>query len=148
MSRAARPLRAPSGHPPPRRAALPDGGELDLEALAAEVCRRYRAAYPDEQGRYGDAGIAWCVHDNQHLLNWAALECSGLGAMERDVRWLAAVLEAREFPLDRLAHDLDLAADVVAAAHPGVPGAVVEALRRSAALVRDTPTFLAAGARS
>jgi len=136
-------LAPPSGHPPPRWARLPDGTTLDLEALAAEACRRYRAAYPDEAGRYGDAGVAWCVHDNQHLINWAVLEALGFGVMDGDVSWLAGILEARDFPLDRLALDLDLAADVVAERAPDAPAAVAEALRRSAALVRATPSFRA-----
>ena len=136
-----RPLAPPSGHPPPERARLDDGTELDLRHLAAEVCRRYRDAYPDEQGRYGEAGVAWCLHDNQHLLNWAVLELRGFGDMRGDVSWLAGVLEARAFPLDRLAHDLDLAADVLEA-HAPAPPELAAALRRAARHVRDTDTFL------
>ena len=103
----------PSGAPPPATAEL-DGGELlDLRALAEEVCRRYRAEFPDEQERYGDAGVAWCVHDNQHLINWAVTEAKGLGGFERQLDWLAGVLEARDFPLDRLARDLEIAALVL-----------------------------------
>ena len=103
----------PSGAPPPATAEL-DGGELlDLRALAEEVCRRYRAEFPDEQERYGDAGVAWCVHDNQHLINWAVTEANGLGGFERQLDWLAGVLEARDFPLDRLARDLEIAALVL-----------------------------------
>ena len=141
MSGGTRGLAPPGGHPPPRSARLPDGATLDLEALAAEVCRRYRDRYPDEEGRYGDAGVAWCLHDNQHLINWAVTEVRGFGSMERDVRWLAGVLEARDFPLDRLAHDLDIAADVVAERASEAPPEIADALRRSAALVRETPTF-------
>jgi hypothetical protein len=58
----------PSGAPPPVTAELRDGEALDLRALAEEICRRYRDEFPDEEERYGDAGVAWCVHDNQHLL--------------------------------------------------------------------------------
>ena len=142
MSGGTRRLSPPSGHPPPRHARLPDGATLDLEALAAEVCRRYREHYPDEEGRYGDAGVAWCVHDNQHLLNWAVLEARGFGDMRADVTWLAGVLEAREFPLDRLAHDLDMAADVVRERVPAAPAALEDALRAAARHVRDTDSFL------
>ncbi len=137
-----RPLAPPSGHPPPERARLDDGTELRLRDLAAEICRRYREAYPDEQGRYGDVGVAWCVHDNQHLLNWAALEVRGFGDMRGDVSWLAGVLEARAFPLDRLAHNLELAADVVEAHAPAAPPELHGALRGAARHVRDTGTFL------
>jgi hypothetical protein len=98
----------PSGAPAPVTAELRDGEELDLRALAHEICRRYRYEFPDEQARYGDAGIAWCVHDNQHLLNWAVAESNGYGGFERQLTWLAGVLEARDFPLERLARNLDI----------------------------------------
>ena len=42
--------------------------------------RLERLEHPDEQERYGKAGMAWCIHDNQHILNWAALESNGYGA--------------------------------------------------------------------
>ena len=103
----------PSGYPPPVSAELRGGGTLDLQLLAEEICRRYRAEYPDEQERYGDAGMAWCVHDNQHLLNWAVTEANGFGGFERQLEWLAGVLAARDFPLPRLARDLEIAAAVV-----------------------------------
>jgi hypothetical protein len=131
----------PSGQPPPRAATLADGTALDLEALAAEVCGRYRAEYPDEAQRYGEAGILWCRHDNQHLINWAALHTQGYLVLDEQVAWLAKVLEAREFPPARLARDLDIAAEVVRVRVPGA-GAVAEALSGAAAMVRSRPTFL------
>ena len=126
-------LEPPTGHPPPVEARLDDGTVLDLRELAMEICRRYRAAYPDEQGRYGDAGVAWCVHDNQHLLNWAVLEARGFGDMRSDVSWLAGVLEARDFPLDRLARDLEICADVVGATGHGWVEDVAARLRAATA---------------
>lgn len=102
----------PSGTPPPERASV-DGREIDLRELAYEVCRRYRAEFPDEQERYGDAGQAWCIHDNQHILNWAAGHLAGHVDLHRELNWLARVLHARDFPLDRLARDLELGAAVV-----------------------------------
>jgi hypothetical protein len=138
----ARPRPAPpSGQPPPRAATLADGTEVDLEALAAEVCGRYRAEHPDEEERYGEAGHLWCLHDNQHLINWAALHTRGYVVLEEQVAWLAKVLEAREFPLDRLARDLDIAAEAVAARVPGGADAA-DALSAAAAMVRSRPTFL------
>ncbi len=107
-------LRPPSGMAPPTEAVL--AGEhvpVPLVPLAQEICRRYRDEFPDEQGRYGDAGVAWCVHDNQHILNWAIGARNGRVDLERELAWLARVLEARDFPLDRLARDLEIAADVV-----------------------------------
>jgi hypothetical protein len=105
----------PSGMPPPAAVTGPAGDELDLRALAAAVCGRYYEEYADEDARYGDAGRQWCVHDNQHLLNWAALDVAGAVVLDEQVAWLARVLDARGFPVDRLARDLELAAEVVRA---------------------------------
>ena len=124
-----------SRQPAPPSSRAPDtarlhGTELDLVAPAREICRRYRLEFPDEEVRYGDAGMAWCVHDNQHILSWAAMAIEyGLG-MERQLEWLAGVLESRDFPLERLVRDLEIAAEVVEDA------AVAERLRGGAAFVR------------
>jgi HEAT repeat protein len=120
---------------------MADGTAVDLAALAAEVCARYRAEYPDEEERYGEAGHLWCLHDNQHLLNWAVLDTLGYVVIDEQVAWLAKVLEAREFPLDRLARDLDIAAEVLGERVPG-SDAVGAALTRAAAMVRSRETFL------
>jgi hypothetical protein len=108
----------PTGAAPPATVELETGEILDLRALAEEVCRRYRAEFPDEQERYGDAGQAWCVHDNQYLINWAVVAANGYGGFEAQLAWLADVLEARDFPLDRLARNLEIAATVVDADCP------------------------------
>ncbi len=113
MSSPSRRLAPPSGAAAPLEALAPDGAVVDVRELAKEVCRRYRAEYPDEQERYGDAGQAWCVHDNQYLLHWALLDAQGTTSLAEQVAWLARVLAARDFPLDRLARDLELCADVV-----------------------------------
>jgi len=106
---------APSGTAAPRVAAGP-AGEIDLVALAQAVCARYDAEFPDERERYGPAGMAWCEHDNQHLFNWAVADVHGAFVDLLDqVAWLARVLAARDFPLDRLARNLELCADVVVA---------------------------------
>jgi hypothetical protein len=91
----------------------PDGGAIDVRELAQDVCRRYRAEYPDEEHRYGPAGEAWCVHDNQHILQWALMDPRGLVVLREQVAWLAEVLDGRDFPLDRLRRDLQLCADVI-----------------------------------
>jgi hypothetical protein len=125
------------GHKPPTEAALGPDVRVPLVALAEEICRRYRAEFPDEKERYGDAGIAWCVHDNQHLLNWGAGEVSGLYTMRSQVAWLAAVLQARDFPVDRLARDLDIAAEVVLDSVTGDHGSrLAVVLTEAAAFVR------------
>jgi hypothetical protein len=130
--------------PPPATAVLASGRELDLLPLAREVCARYAAEFPDEQERYGDAGRAWCVHDTQHVLNWAVLDARGDLSLEEQVAWLGRVLEARDFPLDRLARSLELDAEVVheAVGREGEAAAVAAALARAAAMVRERDTFL------
>ena len=136
-------LEPPSGQPPPTDVQLGDGEPLDLAALAREICRRYRAEFPDEAERYGDAGIAWCVHDNQHTLNWAAGQLNGYVDLERELAWLARVLEAREFPLDRLARNLDIGADVVREQVGGKRGEDLGAvLAGGAVFVRSRDSFI------
>ena len=89
------------------------GETIDLVALAIEVCNRYRQEFPDEQQRYGEAGEAWCRHDNQHLVNWALLDIKhSLGILDKNVAWLGRILAARGFPLERLRRDLEIAAEV------------------------------------
>ena len=127
----------PSGYPPPVSAQFRGGEALDLRVLAEEICRRYRAEFPDEQQRYGDAGMAWCLHDNQHILNWAVSECNGYGGFERQLEWLAGVLEARDFPLDRLARDLEIASDVLKEAPGPSERALSKTLAEGARLVRS-----------
>jgi hypothetical protein len=126
---------------PPREVPGPAGDELDLEALARAVCARYYAQFTDEEERYGEAGRAWCVHDNQHLLNWAALDVCGMVVLDEQVAWLAKVLEARGFPLDRLARDLELAAGVVRE-QVAEGDALAARLDGSAAMVRSRGSFL------
>jgi hypothetical protein len=123
--------------PPPERAILVGADEpIELVPLAEEICRRYRDEFPDEQGRYGEAGMAWCVHDNQHILNWAVGARNGYVDFNRELAWLARVLEARDFPLERLARSLDIAAEVAA----GLP--VADDLAAGARFIRSRETFL------
>jgi methanogenic corrinoid protein MtbC1 len=134
---AGRRLRPPSGAPPPTTARVSDG-EVQLEPLAREVCRRYRAEHPDERRRYGAAGEAWCVHDTLYLLAWAADDLGPAGGqLIGNVTWLARVLEARRFPVERLARNLQIAADVIAAAGFAEAGAIAGRLRDAAASVAD-----------
>jgi hypothetical protein len=133
----------PSGQPPPTEADLGDGEPLDLAALAREICRRYRAEFPDEAERYGPAGNAWCVHDNQHILIWAAGTVNGYVELDHELAWLARVLEARDFPLDRLARNLDIAAAVVREQVGGARGdGLGKVLASGGAFVRRHETFL------
>ena len=136
-------LEPPGGDAAPTTGWLTDDEKLELAPLAQEVCLRYRSEFPDEEERYGSAGHAWCVHDNQHLLYWATEAVHGYVDMEEQVGWLARVLEARAFPLVRLARNLDLAADVVREQVEAPPGdALGDALARAAEFVRSRETFL------
>lgn len=117
-------LRPPSGTRPPASAEI--GGRIvDLAELAKEICARYRAEFGDEHERYGDAGIAWCRHDNQWLLAWAAGDVRGGIDLDAQVNWLARVLHARDFPVNRLVRDLEIAAGLVLEAMPGEAGAAI-----------------------
>ena len=134
---------APGGEPPPASVTLDAGDPIDLPPLAEEICRRYQLEFPDEQTRYGDTGMAWCVHDNQYLLCWGAEAADGYLDMSQQVAWLASVLEARDFPLDRLARDLEIGADVVRdRLTPDVAGPLADVLTEAAGYVRSRQTFL------
>ena len=130
----------PSGHPPPVAARLAGGEALDLRDLAKEICSRYRVEFSDEQQRFGDAGQEWCLHDNQHILNWAVIACNGFGALEPRLEWLAGVLEARGFPLDRLARNLEIGAGVLEELLPASHLGLAEQLRGGARFVSARAT--------
>ena len=92
---------------------MPDGTAIDMRPLAREICARYQSEFPDEQERYGDAGIEWCLHDNLYLLAWAFQDArDGTLRLDDQAAWLARVLAAREFPVARLVRDLEIAAEV------------------------------------
>lgn len=136
-------LEPPSGEPPPPSVALNGGEPLDLAALSQEICRRYLEEFPDEVERYGEVGFAWCVHDNQYLLHWAAEAAEGFLDMKREVAWLGSVLEARGFPLDRLARDLEIAAEVGRdRLDQDQAERLAEVLADAAAFVRSRGSFL------
>ena len=106
-------VRAPGGMAPPARATLPDGVVLDLHELAAEISSIHLARHPEDLVRYGAVGRDWCIHDNQHLLNWAVLDVCAAVDFGAHVAWLADVLVARGYPLANLADDLRTASQVV-----------------------------------
>jgi hypothetical protein len=139
-------LKPPAGGDEPPSVSAPlgrAGPALDLVALATEICRRYRHEFPDEQGRYGDAGNQWCVHDTQHLLNWGVEAVNGHLDINHEVSWLASVLEARGFPIDRLARTLDLGAEVILAQVDEAPAArLAPVLTSAASYVRSRGTFV------
>jgi hypothetical protein len=130
----------PGGWPPPDRAALA-GREIALGPLAEAVSERYFERYPEDLERYGDLARQWEVHDTQHLLNWAIGDVEGHVDLETQVAWLAGVLEARDFPLEHLAGNLDLAADTVEGELDGA-AELAGRLRAAAAHVRGRESFL------
>jgi hypothetical protein len=136
----------PSGGDEAPRVSAPVGRKgpvLDLVVLATEICRRYRQEFPDEKKRYGEAGNQWCVHDNQHLVNWSVEAANGHLDINREVSWLASVLESRGFPVERLARSLELGADVVVGQSIGAPGdKVALVLTDTASFVRSHGSFL------
>jgi hypothetical protein len=109
-------------------AELPDGEQLELAVPAREIARRHRAEFPDEAERYGNRGLEWCVYDNQWILAWAAADAAGFEDFVKQIEWLAGLLDARGYPVERLARDLEIAADVVTPLH-GVLESGADAVR-------------------
>jgi hypothetical protein len=107
--------------------------QIELEPLARTIADRYFDRFPEDLDRYGDAARAWELHDTQHLLHWAIGDVEGHVDMEHHVEWLARVLAARDFPLEHLAVNLELAADVTRAE---IGDAVAQRLEDAAAVVR------------
>ena len=127
-------LQRPSGgEPPPTEAKLRDGTVVALLPLAVETTDRYARTFPDEDARYTSEWRQWSTHDNQHVLRWAISAQTYRTDLWKDIAWLARVLEARGFPLDRLAKNLELLADVLTE-QIGAPVAVAaQHLRKAAA---------------
>jgi hypothetical protein len=61
---------------------------------------------------------------------------NGFGGLRSQLEWLAGVLDAREFPVSRLARNLELAAAVVEPTHLGLANALADAARSVATLSR------------
>ena len=114
MTRAGLPAAPAERRRAPEAAELPGGERLELAAPAREIARRHRAEFPDEEERYGDRGLEWCAYDNQWILAWAAADAAGYEDLGKQLEWLAGLLEARGYPVERLARDLEIAAEVVA----------------------------------
>ena len=130
-----RPVAPPSGWPAPTTATLA-GRELALKPLAEATADRYFDEFPGDTERYGEAARAWEIHDTLHCLQWAVLDVEGFAGIEREVAWLANVLRSRDFPLEHLARNLELAAGVVEEQLAAEGAAVAERLRAGAAVAR------------
>jgi hypothetical protein len=125
--------RGPGGSPAPTTVTL-DERKVPLAHLLETVADRYFAEFPGDLERYGDAAREWELHDTAHCVNWAVLDVNGIPSLERNITWLANVLRARDFPLEQLARNLEIAADVCA---EQLSQAVAERLRAAATLVRS-----------
>jgi hypothetical protein len=121
--------------PAPTSATL-SGERIALRPLAEAVAKRYFDEFPEDLGRYGEAARAWEIHDTSHCLQWAILDAEGLVSLEREIAWLTTVLGARDFPLEQLARNLEIAAEVVEAALAESGPAIGSRLRAAAADVR------------
>lgn len=67
------------------------------------------------------------MHDNQHILNWAALDLGAYADLDAQLAWLGRLLHARDFPMDRFVRNLEIAAEVT-----GGHAALSERLARAA----------------
>lgn len=85
-------------------------------ALAESVCAEYYRSF------------------NAYLAAWivSAVELGSPATLARDVRWLADLLAARDFPMDRFVRDLELVADAVVT-EGLAPAAAVESIVRPVA---------------
>lgn len=133
-----RPPHAPSAGAPPDSATLPDGSALELKPLAEEIARRHRLEFPDEVNRYGDRGLEWCVYDNQWVLSWAVTAASGWLDFHAQLAWLTGILHSRGYPVERLARDLEIAAEVTAETPSPETRSVREILLSGAEAMRAT----------
>ena len=127
----------PSGSPAPTSVTL-DGRRIELVPLATAVSERYFREFPDDLERYGESARAWEIHDTCHCLQWAILDVKRIASLEAQIKWLATVLGSRGFPLEHLARNLELAADVVEERLEEEGPLVGERLRGAAATVRAT----------
>ena len=103
--------RRPSGSPPPTAVTLGER-KIELAPLLETIADRYFAEFPGDLERYGTAARDWELHDTAHCLNWAALDVRGFASLDRNIHWLASILRARDFPVEQLARNLEIAAEV------------------------------------
>ena len=130
----------PTGWPPPDTAVL-NGVPVQLGPLCEEIADRYFERFPEDLDRYGnEIARAWEIHDTRHILSWAVADVEGRADLNAEITWLARVLEARNFPLEHLATNLELTAGVIRERMQRA-GPVAERLEAAAELIRSTPSF-------
>lgn len=136
MAPSAHRVEPPSGSPPPASCRLA-GRTIELAPLTEAIADRYFAEFPEDLERYGPAARPWELHDTAYCLQWAFLDVDGLADLQREIAWLRDLLHARGFPLEHLARNLELAADVVGErlGEDGAPAAA--GLREAARTARE-----------
>jgi hypothetical protein len=85
--------------------------------------------------------MQWCLHDNQHLLNWAVMSLTHGISFENELAWLAGILEHRQFPLERLVHNLELLSSALSTTYPDEQE-VAERIKEGEAFIASRPTFI------
>jgi hypothetical protein len=96
--------------PPPSLASLPDGATIELHPLAQRIADAHLGRHPEDVERYGDElARAWCTHDHQHILAWAAGDLD----LDGQLAWLARLLDARGYPVANLLDSVSTAADTL-----------------------------------
>ena len=130
------PVPPPSGSPAPTSTTLA-GQTIALTPIAEAVADRYFNEFPQDLERYGRAARAWEIHDTAHCLQWAVLDIQRLADLQHEIEWLTKVLHARGFPLEHLARNLELAADITDERLAEHGPALAQRLRSAAAAVRN-----------
>ncbi|MEX2626058.1 MAG: hypothetical protein WD225_04195 [Ilumatobacteraceae bacterium] len=131
---------------PPAHATV-DGEVVDYAPIIDVIAHRYFATGHPHGDVPEHLARRWHAHDTAYLLQWAIDDISGYGSLERELRWLADVLHSRNFPLDGLAANLDLMADVINT-NTGLPTELVTCLRDGSRAVREIAAELGAGPTS
>lgn len=129
-------LERPGGAAPPAHAELADGDRVDLVAAAEEIARRYFEEFPDDRETYSSEVWDWAVHDTRYILAWGVGDLNGLPMLERQLTWLAGVLAARGFPLERLARNVELSGAALAERLPERRGEIEALYAGAVASVR------------
>ena len=52
------------------------------------------------------------MYDNRWILSWSIMAAGGCGDFHTQLRWLAGIVQTRGYPVQWLARDLEIAAEV------------------------------------
>lgn len=90
--------------------------------LATSLCNRIYAEAPADAPQPNERARAYCVHDNAYLIAWLVdeLDLGLTGSFERNVRWLAGLLEARDFDMTMFWRNIDNVAEAVTEIRPAM----------------------------